>query len=202
MTNITPEYKTYKIQKDGNEKYIKVVKEYDLIKGDYHNDIDILSYLFELSEAKFSEFKKNVKKGSVRIFKVLLEDDKRINEREKNWIEQQKNWIEQECKEVKDPAECANELKDDFEFRLKDDFEFRPQFNMDILVVNTNDVDDEDEKDDAFHAEIKALQQQAQQLLQLPQLPQQNIGGNRRRRNNKKSKRKSKNNRKKTNRRR
>jgi hypothetical protein len=174
MTDTKPEYETYLILKDGNLINIKVVKEYHLLVNDDDDYDDVIGpYLDALrnEESNFRKFKENWKKGSLRIFKVLLEDDKIINERKENWIEQN-------CKKDDDPR--CNAIKRG-EIRL-------PQFNMDILVVNKNDVFDDDDDDNAFEAKLRAI---------LP--PQQKKGGNRRRR---KSKRKSKNNRKKTNRRR
>ena len=162
-------YTLYKIiNKDGNPIDIKVVKEYNFYdKNSNYDDDDVLEqYLETLSDNEIGDLQTNLINGH-KIFKVLLEDEKIINKRKENWKKQTLN----NCEKTNNPQQCFDALENG-QIRL-------PQFYMDILVVDKNNIV-------APAATPVAAQG----------------GTRRRRRNNKKSKRKSKNNRKKTNRRR
>lgn len=170
-------FTSYKIKNaDGGIIDIKVVKEFN-IENELDDDV-LAQYLETLSQDEFENLKTKIK-DKYKIFKVLVEDEKKIEERKENWYN--RKGILDNCKESKDTRQCISD-----EMR-KQKIEKLPQFNMDILIVDPQSIVDP--------ASAPAAPAPA------PAAPAATQGGTRRRRrNNKKSKRKPRNNRKKTNR--
>lgn len=203
--------KIYKINKDGKPINIMVVKEYkelkdrDAILDQYiENELkteQIAPVLDETNKTdRMNKVLDEVNKTH-RMFKVLVEDKKIIKERTDKW----KKKLADCFLDKNSHPNCADVLKAQIKL---------PEFNMDILVVDKNDIleDPDVAPDDAPDVALTAPDvapvaapdvAPAAHVVAPAATPFPTNGGTRRRRrNNKKSKRKSKNNRKKTNRRR